>query len=38
MINMTRTGLIICLYKMVENHQEEENDADNVAEHGQLDV
>ena len=30
--------LIICLDEMIENHQEKENDADDIAEHGQLDI
>ena len=30
--------LIVCLYEMVEDHQKEEDDANDVGEHGQLDV
>ena len=30
--------LIISLNKMVENHQKEQNDANDVAEHGKLNV
>ena len=30
--------LIIGLYKMVENHQQEQDDANDVTEHGQLNV
>ena len=31
-------SLIVCLYEMVENHQKEEDDANDVGEHGQLNV
>ena len=30
--------LIVCLYKMIENHEKEENDANDVTEHRQLNV
>ena len=30
--------LIVCLDKMVENHQEEQNDSNDVAEHSKLNV
>ena len=31
-------SLIVCLYEMVENHQEEEDNANDVGEHCQLNV
>ena len=40
MLGICRGGipLIVSLDEVVEDHQEEEEDADDVGEHGQLDV